>query len=134
MQGRKHWREGGQLCPPPPFFGRLVNPIPTKGRGRLCPQNYYNFQTFLGPWIEIIVLRSDCFTWEFKRNLYEWLFLKIQKRKKIMRYSCHRSTKCWICVDKQFIFSILIGLDQNKLLTFSEFVNSWNYDVNCSQR
>ena len=40
--------QGGSSVPPP-FFGRLVNPIPTKGWGRLCPSNYFNFQTFLGP-------------------------------------------------------------------------------------
>ena len=30
----------GSNCPPPPVFGKSVNPIQTTGGG-LCPQNYY---------------------------------------------------------------------------------------------
>ena len=43
---------GGKRHPPPPDFGRLVNPISTRG-SRLCPPHFYfytpDFQTFRHP-------------------------------------------------------------------------------------
>ena len=59
LQGRHQEGAGGASAPPPPIFDRSVNPISTRGGGRLCPPLYYQPPQIFRPCDGPVLITKD---------------------------------------------------------------------------